>query len=951
MARRQVSIYINGKEVSNSIRAITSEKRKLNAELERMVVGTDEYVQATEELRRVNGILDEHRRNLSGVGKNYEGILSGGISKLAPIVAGAFSADIIVSYGKHLFDLSTKMEVLEAKARTVFAEAFPIITAEAERNATAMGLTTSEYINAAAAVGDLLIPMGFQREEAANVSSQLVNLSGALSEWTGGQISAQEVSDKLANAMLGEREELKALGISISAADVEARLAAEGMDKLTGNALAQAEAMATLKIIMEKSVDAQVAYAGNTDTMVRKQAELRARFQEIAEKLSTALVPVFDKLLVVAEAVTEVIGHLVGGFQATEVSSNKASQGVANLQSQFNIEIETLKRGNLSHENRKVLIDQINSKYESYLPKLIDEKDSLEKLTAAQNGANKAFRERITLLAFQEKFEGLTRNLVDAKKDELDLQLKLTQAEKELEAASKNRGQTISATGQIQNQNAFQEYANLVRVQRAIDANIQEQKKYQDELAKVQKLADQQNVVVNPVTKVKSDGTTTTTNTTNSATPSQKYSSASDVEKQQQEIQKILEKYRIENLLTELSEDDQKIERLRAKYDAELATIKELEAKNVQGATEARLELERIKEQAINELSDQLVEARLLKESEDREKLLQEQEKLAIEAAQKEIEARALANELINDFTAAESENAIQQLDTQYATLLAMAEKFGIDTTKIQEEYARRRALIVQKEKDETINAKQKEFEAIAKGYQQLSQSIGSAISTIDQVLGEHNAASKVLALSQVAINSAEAIASATAASAGVPFPGNLAAIASAVATVLAQIASARRILNSAPEVKQGYTGGLFDVTGAQDGKGYSAQYIGNPGTGFLPNRPVLLASERGQEYLVSNAELRNPTALNYVRAIENIRANRLGITPQFADGGSTGAIPGGTPDNGQLTAVVNAVIQVMSRLNNNLEQGIEARIGDDTIVGIQSRFSLLNKISGGSLK
>ena len=52
--------------------------------------------------------------------------------------------------------------------------------------ATAMGLTTSEYINAAAAMGDLLIPMKFTRDEAANISTSLVNLSTILSVMNSG---------------------------------------------------------------------------------------------------------------------------------------------------------------------------------------------------------------------------------------------------------------------------------------------------------------------------------------------------------------------------------------------------------------------------------------------------------------------------------------------------------------------------------------------------------------------------------------------------------------------------------------------------------------------------------------------------------------------------------------------------------------------------------------------
>jgi len=54
MARRQVSIFINGREVATQVKAITSEKRKIVNELNRMVIGSDEYNKKVKELDKVN---------------------------------------------------------------------------------------------------------------------------------------------------------------------------------------------------------------------------------------------------------------------------------------------------------------------------------------------------------------------------------------------------------------------------------------------------------------------------------------------------------------------------------------------------------------------------------------------------------------------------------------------------------------------------------------------------------------------------------------------------------------------------------------------------------------------------------------------------------------------------------------------------------------------------------
>jgi hypothetical protein len=318
MARRQVTIFINGKEVEQSIKGMASAKRRLINELRNLDRSTGDYEKRERELlgqlKKVNGELDTYNAKIKQTTKttgNAESALGkmvkSGLAPLTAAMAGAFAVSKVVEFGTELFKLGTEMEVMGRKAQTVFGEALPQVTAQAEKNAAAMGFSVGQYIDASAAIGDLLIPMGFLREEAAGISTSLVDLSGALSEWTGGQRSASEVSEILSKALLGQREGLKQLGISISQADVDARLLEKGLKGLTGQMLEQAKAAVTLELITEKSADAQAAFAENSETLIRKQAELRAATQEIRESLAQALIPVFQRL-------TEAVVPVVTGF-------------------------------------------------------------------------------------------------------------------------------------------------------------------------------------------------------------------------------------------------------------------------------------------------------------------------------------------------------------------------------------------------------------------------------------------------------------------------------------------------------------------------------------------------------------------------------------------------------------------------------------------------------------
>ncbi len=74
IAKRTVKVYIDGKEVEASVGMINKQVRKLQGEMKNLTIGTDEYNQKVKEIRQLNGILEEHRRKLKGVGEEVGGL-------------------------------------------------------------------------------------------------------------------------------------------------------------------------------------------------------------------------------------------------------------------------------------------------------------------------------------------------------------------------------------------------------------------------------------------------------------------------------------------------------------------------------------------------------------------------------------------------------------------------------------------------------------------------------------------------------------------------------------------------------------------------------------------------------------------------------------------------------------------------------------------------------------
>ena len=215
----------------------------------------------------------------------------------ATAVGGAFAVDKIIDFGGQLLNTSAQLASIDTKVKTVFEGQAATIRAWADKNNEAFGLTDDQLAGLAANFGDLLKPMGFTADQAASMSKDVIGLAGALSSWTGGTKSAAEVSSILAKAMLGERDGLKELGISISEADVQAKLAAKGQDNLTGAALEQAKAIATQELIFEKSADAQKAWAAGGNEALKSSNKVKASMAELQETLALKLGPIIQKVV------------------------------------------------------------------------------------------------------------------------------------------------------------------------------------------------------------------------------------------------------------------------------------------------------------------------------------------------------------------------------------------------------------------------------------------------------------------------------------------------------------------------------------------------------------------------------------------------------------------------------------------------------------------------------
>ena len=218
------------------------------------------------------------------------------------------------------------------------------------------------------ATGDLLTGMGLAGEEALDMSMQVNSLAADLASFTNYSGGAEGAANALTKALLGERESVKSLGIVIREEDVQNRLAAAGKDKLTGAAMLQAKAEATLQIAIEQSKNAIGDYARNSESAALTLQRAGEETKALQVAVGTALIPSVADL-------ADVWGKVAGAIADVITKSNELREARRTEGTEEDTLENELKR-------RQALRTELQNTINTY--KVYDEEGKLVRTTALE---------------------------------------------------------------------------------------------------------------------------------------------------------------------------------------------------------------------------------------------------------------------------------------------------------------------------------------------------------------------------------------------------------------------------------------------------------------------------------------------------------------------------------------------------------------------------------------
>jgi hypothetical protein len=312
------------KTATNNIEHVKKRFSELNKELDKATINSQEYYEKIKEYKNLEKVLEDHKKSITGITKAWHEQIPG-INGVIAAAAGMFAVDQIVAYGRELYKTGVELDNIARKSTVVLKEQLSFVSEEARKNATDIGLAREQYVGLSTDVTAFLQSQKFSREEAAKMSTEVVNLSGVLSQFSGGGVEkTHEALEAIKGAFAEDVEQLAKFNIAISENVVQAKMMELGLDKMNAAAQQHGRAMIILKMITDGAAAQNEAFTGSADGMVRSQARIDAMLANITNNLAKFFIPLFEKLLNVVAPVADWLGE-VSGAMAGMVNPSKAA--------------------------------------------------------------------------------------------------------------------------------------------------------------------------------------------------------------------------------------------------------------------------------------------------------------------------------------------------------------------------------------------------------------------------------------------------------------------------------------------------------------------------------------------------------------------------------------------------------------------------------------------------
>lgn len=186
-------------------------------------------------------------------------------------------------------EFASNLQEVQNVVDVTFGQSSQRVNEWAKNTLNAFGLNELSAKKMAGTMGAMLKSSGLGGSEVEDMSMKLTELAGDMASFY--NLEGQEAFDKLRAGISGETEPLKALGVNMSVANLEAYALSQGLTK-SYDKMSQAEqTMLRYNYIMQATADSQGDFARTSDSFANQQKLLSENWKALAGDIATTLLP------------------------------------------------------------------------------------------------------------------------------------------------------------------------------------------------------------------------------------------------------------------------------------------------------------------------------------------------------------------------------------------------------------------------------------------------------------------------------------------------------------------------------------------------------------------------------------------------------------------------------------------------------------------------------------
>lgn len=250
----------------------------------------DEAEKAASAVDHVGDAADETGRSSARAERSTSRFRSGLL--LLGTAAGAAGTAMLLGT-KQSIDAAVNLGEQINKTKVVFRGSEQGILRWSKTTASGLGISRREALEAAGVFGNMLVPMGFARGKAADMSKSMVNLAADMASFNNAEPT--EVLEALRSGLSGETEPLRKFGVFLNEDRLQAEALALGLKKGKGPLTAQQKAMATYSLILKDTKDAHGDFANTSGSLANQQRIFKAQMENLKATLGKGLLPILSK--------------------------------------------------------------------------------------------------------------------------------------------------------------------------------------------------------------------------------------------------------------------------------------------------------------------------------------------------------------------------------------------------------------------------------------------------------------------------------------------------------------------------------------------------------------------------------------------------------------------------------------------------------------------------------